>query len=95
MGTGGAGTVVGSLSDLVLVALVRVGGKRMLAQMNAFDLIITMAMGACFGRGRLGTATVPRTGLQGASVAERQRHVGAGGEPAGRRITRRRRLTAG
>ncbi len=38
--------VVGSLSYLWLVALLRVSGKRTLAQLNAFDFIVTVALGS-------------------------------------------------
>ena len=42
--------VVGTLAYIALVVLLRVTGKRTLAQMNAFDFIITVALGASFGR---------------------------------------------
>jgi uncharacterized membrane protein YcaP (DUF421 family) len=42
--------VVGSLAYLAMVVLLRVSGKRTLAQMNAFEFIITVALGASFGR---------------------------------------------
>lgn len=38
--------VVGTLSYLWLVLLVRVSGKRTLGKMNAFDLIVTIALGS-------------------------------------------------
>ncbi len=38
--------VVGPLAYLWLVALVRVSGKRTLAQLNAFDFIVTVALGS-------------------------------------------------
>ncbi len=40
--------VVGSLSYLALVVLLRTSGKRTLAKMNAFDLVITIAFGSAF-----------------------------------------------
>ena len=38
--------VVGTLAYGVLVALLRVTGKRTLAKMNAFDLVVTVALGS-------------------------------------------------
>ena len=38
--------VVGTLSYLVLLLLLRVSGKRTLSKMNAFDAIVTIAMGS-------------------------------------------------
>ena len=42
--------VVGTLAYAALILLLRIAGKRTLAQMNAFDFIITVALGASFGR---------------------------------------------
>ena len=42
--------LVGTLGYAALVLLLRVSGKRTLAQMNAFDFVITVALGAAFGR---------------------------------------------
>lgn len=42
--------IVGTLAFIVLVALLRVTGKRALAQMSGFDFIITVALGSTFGR---------------------------------------------
>jgi uncharacterized membrane protein YcaP (DUF421 family) len=50
--------VVGTLGYLALVLLLRVSGKRTLAQMNGFDFVITVAIGASFGR-VLTTRAVP------------------------------------
>ena len=36
--------VVGALAYLLLVVLLRVSGKRTLAKMNAFDLVVTVAL---------------------------------------------------
>ena len=38
--------VVGALAYIGLVAFVRIAGKRTLAKMNAFDLIVTVALGS-------------------------------------------------
>ncbi len=38
--------VVGGLAYLALVALLRISGKRTLAKLNAFDLILTVALGS-------------------------------------------------
>ncbi|GAB3540626.1 DUF421 domain-containing protein [Pontibacter brevis] len=42
--------VVGTLTYIGIVLLLRVSGKRTLMSMNAFDFIITIAMGSAFGR---------------------------------------------
>lgn len=42
--------VVGTLGYLALVAMLRWSTKRTLVQMSAFDFIITVALGASFGR---------------------------------------------
>jgi len=42
--------VVGTLAYAAMVILLRASRKRTLSQMNAFDFIITVALGASFGR---------------------------------------------
>ncbi len=42
--------VVGTLMYISLVVLLRLSGSRTLASMNAFDFIVTVAMGSAFGR---------------------------------------------
>lgn len=42
--------IVGTLSFLAIVFIIRISGKRNLASMNAFDFIITIALGSSFGR---------------------------------------------
>lgn len=42
--------VVATLGYLALVVLLRVSGKRTLSRLNAFDFVITVALGATFGR---------------------------------------------
>ena len=42
--------VVGTLAYTALIFLLRITGKRTLTQMNAFDFIVTVALGASFGR---------------------------------------------
>ena len=41
---------VGSIGYAVLVFLLRISGERTLAQMNSFNFVITVAIGATFGR---------------------------------------------
>lgn len=43
--------VVGTAAYFSLVFLLRVSGKRSLAQLNAFDFIVTVALGSILGRG--------------------------------------------
>jgi uncharacterized membrane protein YcaP (DUF421 family) len=38
--------VVGTLAYLILVLLLRISGKRTLSKMNAFDLVVTVALGS-------------------------------------------------
>ena len=38
--------VVGILADIAIVVLLRITGKRTLSKMNAFDLIVTVALGS-------------------------------------------------
>jgi uncharacterized membrane protein YcaP (DUF421 family) len=40
--------VVGVIAYLILIALLRISGKRTLSKMNAFDLVITVALGSTF-----------------------------------------------
>src|SRR3954468_19394544 len=40
--------VIGTLSYIVVVALLRYFGKRALTKMNAFDMIVTVAVGSAF-----------------------------------------------
>ena len=42
--------LVGTVGYAALVFLLRASGKRTLAQMNSFDFVITVAIGATFGR---------------------------------------------
>lgn len=42
----GRTVLVGTLAYVALVVLIRVSGKRTLAKMNAFDLVVTVALGS-------------------------------------------------
>lgn len=42
--------VVGTLAYISIVVIIRITGKRTLAKMNSFDFIITVAIGAAYGR---------------------------------------------
>lgn len=42
--------IVGTLTYIGIIILLRVSGKCTLASMNAFDFIITITMGSAFGR---------------------------------------------
>lgn len=42
--------VVGTLAYFSLIVLLRISGKRTLAQLNAFDFVITIAIGSTLGR---------------------------------------------
>ncbi|PTB90726.1 DUF421 domain-containing protein, partial [Marivirga lumbricoides] len=40
--------IIGVLSYIVLIILLRSSGKRTLSKMNAFDFVITIALGSTF-----------------------------------------------
>lgn len=42
--------VVGTATYVALIVLLRLAGQRTLSQLNAFDFIVTVAIGAVFGR---------------------------------------------
>lgn len=46
-------TVVGVISYIFLVLMLRAAGKRTLSRMNAYDMVVTMALGAAIGRAML------------------------------------------
>ena len=43
-----AGLIVGTVSYAALISLLRISGKRSLSKMNAFDLVVTVALGSTF-----------------------------------------------
>jgi uncharacterized membrane protein YcaP (DUF421 family) len=45
--------IVGTISYLFLIFMLRLSGNRTLSQMNAFDYIITIAMGSTFSTGMM------------------------------------------
>lgn len=42
--------VVGTLTYVSIIFILRISGKRTLAKMNAFDFVITVALGSAYGR---------------------------------------------
>ena len=42
--------VVGTLTYISIIFILRISGKRTLAKMNAFDFVITLALGSAYGR---------------------------------------------
>ncbi|MCY7411672.1 MAG: hypothetical protein LH471_01320 [Salinibacterium sp.] len=40
--------IIGSASHLTLVLILRASGKRTLSQLNAFDFVVTVALGSTF-----------------------------------------------
>lgn len=42
--------VVGTLTYISIILILRISGKRTLAKMNAFDFVITVALGSAYGR---------------------------------------------
>ena len=55
--------VVGVLAYVALVAALRIGGKRTLSKMNAFDLIVTVAFGSVLASTLLSKGNALLTGL--------------------------------
>jgi uncharacterized membrane protein YcaP (DUF421 family) len=55
--------VVGACAYLGLVALLRIAGKRTLAKMNAFDLVVTVALGSTLATALLSTEVSVSEGL--------------------------------
>ena len=60
--------VVGVLAYIALVALVRVSGKRTLSKMNAFDLIVTIALGSTLATVLLSQDVALAEGVTGFAV---------------------------
>ena len=59
----GRTAVVGVLAYLALVLLLRVSGKRTLSKMNAFDLVVTVALGSTLATVLLSTDVALVTGI--------------------------------
>ncbi len=59
----GRTAVVGVLAYLALVLLLRVSGKRTLSKMNAFDLVVTVALGSTLATVLLSTDVALATGI--------------------------------
>ena len=55
--------LVGVLAYAGLVALVRISGKRALSKMNAFDLVVTVALGSCLATVLLSKDTALAEGI--------------------------------
>jgi len=59
----GRTAIVGVLAYLTLVLLLRVSGKRTLSKMNAFDLVVTVALGSTLATVLLSTDVALATGV--------------------------------
>ncbi len=57
--------VTGSLTYVALIGMLRLSGKRTLAQMNAFDFIVTVALGSTLATALLSKDTPLAEGLVG------------------------------
>ena len=55
--------LVGVLAYAAVVALIRVSGKRTLSKMNAFDLVVTVALGSCLATVILSKGTALAEGV--------------------------------
>ena len=59
---------VGPLAYVSLVVLLRVSGKRTLAKLNAFDLVVTIALGSTFATVLLSQSVLLAEGVTGMIV---------------------------
>lgn len=57
--------LTGTLSYVAIVVILRISGKRTLAQMNAFDFIVTVALGSTLATAMLSKDTPLAEGLTG------------------------------
>jgi len=60
--------ITGSLTYVVLIIMLRISGKRTLAQMNAFDFIVTVALGSTLATAVLSKDTPLAEGLTGLAL---------------------------
>jgi uncharacterized membrane protein YcaP (DUF421 family) len=60
--------VVGASAYAALVAIIRVSGKRTLSKMNAFDLVVTVAIGSILASTIVTTSTSLAQGVTGFAV---------------------------
>jgi uncharacterized membrane protein YcaP (DUF421 family) len=60
--------VIGPLAYLALVLILRVTGKRMLSKMNAFDLVVTIALGSVLATVLLSKSVVLAEGVLALAV---------------------------
>jgi uncharacterized membrane protein YcaP (DUF421 family) len=56
--------LVGTLSYIAVVGLLRYFGKRALTKMNAFDMVVTVAVGSAFASAVMTKDTRSQTGWQ-------------------------------
>ncbi len=55
--------IVGTLAYIALVVMLRFSGKRMLSKMNAFDFVVTIALGSILATVMLSNATTLAQGI--------------------------------
>lgn len=60
--------IVGTLAYSALIALLRISGKRTLSKMNAFDLVVTVALGSTFATVVLSTDVALAEGVTAFAV---------------------------
>jgi len=60
--------LTGSLTYVVLIVMLRVSGKRTLSQMNAFDFIVTVALGSTLASALLSKDTPLAEGVTGLAL---------------------------
>lgn len=69
--------LVGVMAYVILAAFLRVSGKRTLSKMNAFDLIVTVALGSTLATVLLSKAPIPSLGAVVCSRSSLAMMVGA------------------
>ncbi|HYO84718.1 MAG TPA: YetF domain-containing protein [Bryobacteraceae bacterium] len=67
--------VSGALSYIALVVLLRVSGKRTLAKLNAFDLVVTVALGSMLATITLSRDVPVATGIAGLGILVAMQYV--------------------
>ncbi len=80
--------VVGSVAYAALVALLRISGKRTLAKLNAFDLVVTVALGSTLATVLLSTSVALAEGVTALALLVGLQYLVAWGSVHSRRIER-------
>ena len=80
--------VVGTCAYVALVALLRVSGKRTLAKLNAFDFVVTVALGSTLATVLLSTSVALVEGVTALALLVSLQYAVAWGSVRSRRVER-------